>query len=203
MNVAFSGGLVYEFTQEPNNYGLVELLPNKDVQILRDFLQLKNQLNSLPSSMVSLGTSLSSLERRKRQPRSSPRCEERYSNLDISRGIPESLADDLIRAGVRVRRGRYVELNALEVLTPYKVLDVQGNTYLTHPTVELREMINANWTASWAKSSTIAVSGMSTDIRTSNINTNDASAGRTHFTQSFVLIFSIGIIWLSIVHEAL
>lgn len=33
----FNGGLVYEFTQEANNYGLVEILPNGDVKLLRDF----------------------------------------------------------------------------------------------------------------------------------------------------------------------
>ena len=31
----FSGGLVYEFTQEPNNYGLVKVLSNGDIKVLR------------------------------------------------------------------------------------------------------------------------------------------------------------------------
>lgn len=44
----FSGGLVYEFSQEPNNYGLVEIQPNGDVKILRDFIQLKKKFDTLP-----------------------------------------------------------------------------------------------------------------------------------------------------------
>lgn len=203
MNVAFSGGLVYEFTQEPNNYGLVQLLPTNDVQILRDFLQLKNQLSSLPGSSRAQSSSLVALEGRKRQTRSSPRCEERYSNLDVSRGIPESLAGDLIRTGVKVRKGKYVELSALDVLSPYKVLDVHGNSYLSLPRVEVREIINANWTVSKTRYSTTAASGTYIDFGVFDLNTNSASAGRTILTQSFAMIFSIGIIWLSIAHGAL
>ena len=45
----FSGGLVYEFTQEPNNYGLVKVLSNGDVKVLRDFIQLKTNSTPYPS----------------------------------------------------------------------------------------------------------------------------------------------------------
>lgn len=157
MKQAFSGGLVYEFSEEPNNYGLVKILPNKDVQILGDFLQLKNQLSSVAKTVTSLGLSIS--ERRKRQPRSSPRCQERYSNLDISSGIPESLAGDLIRTGVQVRKGRYVELSTADFLSPYKVLDVKGNSYHSLWTVESREIVNANWTALKPKYLMVTASG--------------------------------------------
>lgn len=170
MNVAFSGGLVYEFTQEPNNYGLVQILPNKDVRIMRDFLQFKTQLSSLSEEIQ--GSSLSAVERRKRQHRSSPRCDDRYSNLDVSRGIPESLAGDLIRTGVRVKKGKYVELSAQELVSPFKVLDVQGNSYLSSPRVETREIINVNWTISKPKYSTTAVSGMYIDFLRLSYNTN-------------------------------
>ena len=45
----FSGGLVYEFTQEPNNYGLVKVLSNGDIKVLRDFIQLKTNSTPYPS----------------------------------------------------------------------------------------------------------------------------------------------------------
>jgi hypothetical protein len=45
MSSVFSGGLVYEYSQEPNNYGLVEVNGN-NVKTLGDFDALKKQLSA-------------------------------------------------------------------------------------------------------------------------------------------------------------
>lgn len=45
MTGVFSGGLVYEFTQEPNNYGLVQV-DGDNVTTLPDFDNLKKQYSS-------------------------------------------------------------------------------------------------------------------------------------------------------------
>jgi hypothetical protein len=45
MSGVFSGGLVYEYSQEPNNYGLVEIDGN-NVKTLGDFDALKKQLSA-------------------------------------------------------------------------------------------------------------------------------------------------------------
>ncbi|KAA8912838.1 Glucanosyltransferase-domain-containing protein [Sphaerosporella brunnea] len=45
MSTVFSGGLVYEYSQEPNNYGLVEVNGNT-VKTLGDFDALKKQLSA-------------------------------------------------------------------------------------------------------------------------------------------------------------
>lgn len=45
--VGFSGGVVYEYTQEPNNYGLVELSEDGPAKLLTDFYSLKNQYAAL------------------------------------------------------------------------------------------------------------------------------------------------------------
>ncbi|KAK4162204.1 Glucanosyltransferase-domain-containing protein [Cladorrhinum sp. PSN259] len=45
--VGFSGGVVYEYTQEPNNYGLVNLTEEGPATLLTDFYTLKNQYAKL------------------------------------------------------------------------------------------------------------------------------------------------------------
>ncbi|KAK3989558.1 Glucanosyltransferase-domain-containing protein [Cladorrhinum sp. PSN332] len=45
--VGFSGGVVYEYTQEPNNYGLVNLTEAGPATLLSDFYALKEQYGKL------------------------------------------------------------------------------------------------------------------------------------------------------------
>jgi hypothetical protein len=46
MTGVFSGGLVYEYSEEDNNYGLVELDENGNATTLPDFDNLRNELNA-------------------------------------------------------------------------------------------------------------------------------------------------------------
>ncbi|KAK4152763.1 Glucanosyltransferase-domain-containing protein [Chaetomidium leptoderma] len=47
MNTVFSGGVVYEYTQEENNYGLVEMKKDGSATLMKDFLSLTNQYSKL------------------------------------------------------------------------------------------------------------------------------------------------------------
>jgi 1,3-beta-glucanosyltransferase GAS3 len=47
MTTVFSGGLIYEYSEEPNNYGLVNLNDNGSVSILQDYNNLRKQYDSL------------------------------------------------------------------------------------------------------------------------------------------------------------
>lgn len=53
MTQAFSGGLVYEWTQEDNEYGLVQVNDNNTVTTLVDFDNLQNQFNKLDMDRIS------------------------------------------------------------------------------------------------------------------------------------------------------
>src|SRR5271156_3497824 len=48
MTTVFSGGLVYEWTQETSDYGLVEL-SNGQVTLLQDYNNLKQEFQSTPN----------------------------------------------------------------------------------------------------------------------------------------------------------
>lgn len=139
MTDVFSGGLVYEFTQEPNQYGLVEILPNGDVQLLKDFLQLKYQylaLSELDYTGVLqriLKGEKESKSRFKGRLNEVPQCALQYDNIDILAGLPETPALYLLDHGVQVQRGKYVEISPEQSTNQYKVLMPNGSPY-TMPT---------------------------------------------------------------------
>lgn len=47
MNMAFSGGMIYEYTQGVNNYGLVNISSDGSAQLLEDFYTLKDRYAAL------------------------------------------------------------------------------------------------------------------------------------------------------------
>ncbi|KAL5359899.1 Glucanosyltransferase-domain-containing protein [Aspergillus floccosus] len=52
MSKSFSGGLIYEFTEEPNNYGLVKLNDNDTATLLVDYDNLMKQYSKLDMSAI-------------------------------------------------------------------------------------------------------------------------------------------------------
>ncbi|KAK6456657.1 Glucanosyltransferase-domain-containing protein [Scheffersomyces xylosifermentans] len=133
----FSGGLVYEFTQEPNNYGLVEIMPSGDVRLLNDYITLKSQLHTL--SEIDYSHVANSMRRNakeiqarlKIQKTIQPICEPSYPNIDVSKGLPKTIAEDLIEMGVDVARGKYVSLSDQQLTSKFKVYEPNG---AVHPT---------------------------------------------------------------------
>ena len=57
MRAVMSGGLVYEFTQEDNDYGLVQVNDNATVSLLNDYDALKGQLAKLDLEAISTANS--------------------------------------------------------------------------------------------------------------------------------------------------
>ncbi|KAK5560849.1 Glycolipid anchored surface protein 4 precursor [Exophiala xenobiotica] len=52
MTPVFSGGLIYEYSEEPNNYGLVNLNDNGTVSLLVDYDNLRTQYDSLDIALL-------------------------------------------------------------------------------------------------------------------------------------------------------
>lgn len=52
MDEVFSGGVVYEYTQEPNNYGLVDLHEDGTAQLRSDFVALQEQYSKLDFAAI-------------------------------------------------------------------------------------------------------------------------------------------------------
>lgn len=94
----FSGALVYEWTQEQNNYGLVQINGNGSVSLLQDYVNLQNQYNLL--NMTALKSASVSQTSAK-----APTCQ---SSLISNSGFPNTFdiparvngIDGLINSGV-------------------------------------------------------------------------------------------------------
>lgn len=90
MYSVFCGGLVYEFSQEDNNYGLVEYQEDDSVQLLADFEKLKSHYQNIEfPSMKTLKETV--------QMEETPSCAEDYENLKIESKIAKNLGSSLIK----------------------------------------------------------------------------------------------------------
>lgn len=132
----FSGGLIYEFTQEPNNYGLVEIEEETgNVKLKEDYLLLKFQFQQLPEwdhLQINFNMKKNTKEaqnRMKASQYSQPRCSETYQNLDVSKVLPKNIADGLIEEGVHIQRGQYVALKDIQLKSGYSYTTPDGKPY--------------------------------------------------------------------------
>lgn len=119
MTPAFSGGLIYEFSQEQNNYGLVNISSSGTAQLLSDYNSLQQQYSRISGLPRSISGSQSA-------PRSCP-LESSYVHLNGSRSVP-SLPEiqALIASGVPQTPGSLSSSVALTQAT-HTILDVSGN----------------------------------------------------------------------------
>lgn len=126
MTGVFSGGLVYEFTQEANNYGLVEEVDGV-VYLLDDFEAFRKQLDMVEPTAGSL---------RRGRAQILPVCREEYPPLDVSRGVPLPVAAQLVKNGVAGRRGELVPLTKQQLSTTKRVVCADGSDYPREVAVE-------------------------------------------------------------------
>ncbi|RMZ85593.1 hypothetical protein DV737_g649, partial [Chaetothyriales sp. CBS 132003] len=95
MSKVFSGGLVYEYSEEPNNYGLVNISSNGDITIRTDYDNLREQYDSLDLDLLeSQNDTATSL--------TAPKCSSIQRPSGSSFDIPTRPdgVDDLISSGV-------------------------------------------------------------------------------------------------------
>lgn len=154
----FSGGLVYEFSQEPNNYGLVEILPNNDVRLLDDYLSLKEQLKKVPELdrdelLSGMRKNVSSIPKGlKTQLQKLPECSDSYKSLDVSRRLPKPVGSIYLASRVQVEQGKYIQMTEADLKSPYMVFDTDGRlVYMDKPTVQRIQDTTSSWTSARRK----------------------------------------------------
>lgn len=127
----FSGGLVYEFSQEPNNYGLVDIRPDGSAHILEDFYHLKAQFEAVeyPTGRHIADIYSKSGKKQKLGTQSVPECDIEYDNIDISATVEQLIAEELITVGVDVVKGKYVKLLEDDVYTTHKIYNSDGTPF--------------------------------------------------------------------------
>lgn len=143
----FSGGLVYEFTQEPNNYGLVKLDSAGNVALLPDFFTLKKQLEKVNSAdqqfiQASMRSNMRKVKLRNKLHTNAfqPQCQNLYQSLDISRGPSQTLQTDYSKA--LVTPGKFVKLLASDLRSQFVVTGVSGEVY--KPVMEVVQVLKVD-----------------------------------------------------------
>jgi hypothetical protein len=136
----FSGGLVYEYSQETSNYGLVNLDDNGDAQILQDYVNLQAAYNKikLPTTSaddISNGTAASEC--------SASSISSIDNGFSTNFTLPPCPAPDMLEnGGGNTNIGKIV--NITSILTTHKILDLNGNQLEnTSITINADDQINA------------------------------------------------------------
>ncbi|KAH3898692.1 related to 1,3-beta-glucanosyltransferase GAS4 [Saccharomycodes ludwigii] len=139
MCTVFTGGLVYEFSQETNKYGLVEIDTNNDVHLLSDFKALKERYTAtlLPSALdiiqiLKMKNSKSGENTKvhgrgiNKRDQMGEMCEKQYENLEITKETPPDLAAEVIESGIDVEKGEFVLLKEKDLQTTHKIYDIES-----------------------------------------------------------------------------
>ncbi|KAK9237990.1 Glucanosyltransferase-domain-containing protein [Lipomyces kononenkoae] len=124
MSVVFSGGIVYEYSQEASDYGLVNISSDGSVQERHDFVALSTEY----ASATTTGLSTASATARPTT------CASSYGNIDGNLTLPDTPAASLISNGLNstFNRGKWVDITVQS--TNFSIYDVSGNQ-LTDTTI--------------------------------------------------------------------
>jgi len=176
MTPVFDGGLAYEFSQEPNDYGLVQFDSQGNAHLLDDFYALQQQflkisisetgeaadipinsmLHNASTQLVPLHaidtTHLSTQLPNQVSSRSDRdnTCLPIYDNLNGARNdIPESFGTDMIRNGVRSNRGSYnPSILANMPVTSFDIYDINGKR-VANPQIKVVNSFDPNLRHNW------------------------------------------------------
>ncbi|KAI7891339.1 Glucanosyltransferase-domain-containing protein [Mucor mucedo] len=85
MTGVWSGGVVYEWTQENNRYGLVQITPSGEVEVLADYTNLQNEINKTKPKGVKMDAYTES--------RAAPDCPAITGNWKASTELPPTPSD--------------------------------------------------------------------------------------------------------------
>ncbi|CDK29855.1 unnamed protein product [Kuraishia capsulata CBS 1993] len=127
MAQVFCGGLVYEYSQEPNNYGLVNVNSDGAVKLRQDFITLKDQLADTPDPDLPKQSRIKSF--RQNSASAIPFCKDFYQGLGVTTSLPASPAESIIRQGVAGQKGSFVPLLESDLESHFQVLSQDGSNY--------------------------------------------------------------------------
>lgn len=182
--IALSGGLVYEYSEEPDNYGLVVISSNGTINILQDFINLKNQYDKLNINLLENTAAASGST-------NPPACSSNLisnSSFSSNFSIPATPpgGSDLINNGIsNPPSGKIISPGSLTVT--YNVYNVTGQLI---PNLSVKSANSAN------------TPGSSTTTAQGSGSTKKGESGRVTATSSanvavlaiFVALFAFGML---------
>lgn len=125
MSRVFSGGLLYEFVQEPNNYGLVDYDKNGNAIVLPDFYAFKERLSMILDTELEDGSNNVGYKT----------CKDHYPNLVTTMGLPPPPAKGIMRSRTGFHKGELVWLNLMDQRSHYKIYRSDGSLWTSQPMI--------------------------------------------------------------------
>lgn len=144
MTPVFSGGLIYEFHQELNNYGLIEYDEQGKVHLLEDFHALKKAYSkvkvSFDKSIMGKELAIKKQGLFSKDHDSSTPCEPEYSNIMIQDKLPDlDEVRDIMTLGVSGKNGRFSPLTQGDLKNTFDISDVDGRPYESNDGVKINK----------------------------------------------------------------
>lgn len=123
----FSGGVVYEYTQEENDYGLVVLNDDGSATLRTDYDNFQNQLNKLDMSKLQSAESLVGENPFPKCSKSLIKNKNFPSNFTAIPSPPDDGLDELIKNGVKnAKHGKLITLSDADLKVKQKVENTDG-----------------------------------------------------------------------------
>ncbi|SCU96229.1 LAME_0F15434g1_1 [Lachancea meyersii CBS 8951] len=122
----FSGGLVYEFTEEPNEYGLVKMNDDGSARVLQDFVNLQGRFSAIESKEFKM-IRKNAMSLMATAPL--PTCKDSYENLQIDATVPNDVLTSGLKNGVRQERGKYLNIKDSDITSEFEVYDENGKPF--------------------------------------------------------------------------
>jgi hypothetical protein len=118
MTGVFSGGLVYEYSQEANNYGIVDISKNGQVKSRPDYVALQKAYAALDTEIEVP----SDVEIFKRPSVCPAEDDPIFDHITANHTLPWTLGEDMIKDGVAdlVTRGKFVDVSTYA--TKYNII---------------------------------------------------------------------------------
>ena len=179
MTGVFSGGLAYEFTEEPNNYGLVEV-NGTTATLLNDYVALQGQYSSVT---VSEGTVAAVTRMTTCPPANS------YANLNGTNDLPATPNQSLITNGISsslYSAGKLITPSSWS--TTYTIIDQNRNT------VSNKALDSRGYTASNPPNGGSGTSGSQIGGGSNGNSTTKSDGGQLRFNPIVFGAMAVGVV---------
>ncbi|CAG8903281.1 unnamed protein product [Penicillium egyptiacum] len=164
MTQAFSGGLVYEWTQEKNDYGLVKVDDSNTVTTLVDYDNFQKQLNKLDMDRIMSSNATQTSVKPEVCSTSLIKRKSFYNAWDLPE-VPSKVADYIKNGLPDAPSGKFVSVSSTTI--PQKVYDHTGKE-ITDVKFEVKSGANTPSSSSGSGSSGTSSSSSSSGTSTSS-----------------------------------
>lgn len=122
MTGVFSGGLVYEFTQKIDDFGLVDVQTNCSANILPEYDTLQSQYKAAPVPVIPSN---------QQNPTRPTTCASTFANINGTSDLPDqldtikALIDNGVPAG-NWTKGKFLDISTLNLASTCQIFDSKG-----------------------------------------------------------------------------